>query len=304
MDKIIIKGLEIFAYHGVNPEEKRDGQPFVLDVTLQADLQKARQSDGLEDTVNYAAVRKAIHRAFTAEKYDLIERAAQAVCDTVLAEFPQVEKISLTLKKPQAPMNAVFDYVAVEVEQLRELPCQLVDQEPLHTQRLVLRPFTKEDGPGLYAYLSDPETVRFEPYEPFTREQAEEEARRRACDPAFWAVCDIEGRLLGNLYFAPGEFDTWELGYVFNRKYWGNGYAAEAAMALLGHGFAHMGVRRVTACCNPENVRSWRLLERLGLRREGHLQKNVAFFKDGQGQPLWQDTYEYGVLREEWGTAR
>lgn len=303
MDKIMIKGLEIFAYHGVNSEEKRDGQPFVLDVTLRADLHSARQSGRLEDTVNYAAVRKAIHRAFTAEKYDLIERAAQVVCETVLAEFPQVEGIALTVKKPQAPMNAVFDYAAVEVELLREPPRQPVEREPLRTQRLVLRPFTKEDGPGLYGYLSDPETVRFEPYDPFTREQAEEAARRRACDPAFWAVCDTEGRLLGNLYFAPGEFDTWELGYVFGRANWGQGYATEAAQALLCHGFANMGVRRVTACCNPENARSWRLLERLGLRREGHLKKNVFFFQDGQGQPLWQDTYEYGVLREEWETA-
>ena len=76
MDRIYIRGLEIFAYHGVNPEEKRDGQTFILDVTLYADLSRARQSDSLSDTVNYAAVRKTIQRAFTAESYDLIERAA------------------------------------------------------------------------------------------------------------------------------------------------------------------------------------------------------------------------------------
>jgi dihydroneopterin aldolase len=119
MDKIQIKGLEIFAYHGVNPEEKENGQPFLLDITLWADLSRARRSDDLNDTVNYAAVRKTVQRVFTAEKYNLIERAAQAVCDGILGEHPQVEEVRVTLKKPEAPMNAVFDYVAVEVAEAR-----------------------------------------------------------------------------------------------------------------------------------------------------------------------------------------
>lgn len=119
MDKIYIKGLELFAYHGVNPEEKRDGQTFILDITLYADLSRARRTDSLSDTVNYAAVRKTVQRAFTAESYDLIERAAQVVCETILNEHPGVEKVGLLLKKPEAPMNAKFDYVAVETELCR-----------------------------------------------------------------------------------------------------------------------------------------------------------------------------------------
>ena len=119
MDKILIKGLRLFAYHGVNPEEKRDGQEFVLDMALSADLSRARESDNLNDTVNYAAVRKTVQRAFTEKGYDLIERAAEAVCRAVLAEHPRVQEITLLLKKPQAPMNAVFEYVAVEVTKRR-----------------------------------------------------------------------------------------------------------------------------------------------------------------------------------------
>ena len=120
MDTVYLKGLEIFAYHGVNPEEKRDGQTFLLDIQLHADLSQARHSDRLDDTVNYAAVRKTVERAFTGAKYDLIERAAQAVCDAVLAEHPRVQEITLLLKKPEAPMNAVFDYAGVEITQKRE----------------------------------------------------------------------------------------------------------------------------------------------------------------------------------------
>lgn len=120
MDTIKIKGLRLFAYHGVNPEEKRDGQTFVLDLRLGADLSQARRSDRLEDTVNYAAVVKAVRAAFTAQSFDLIERAAQAVCDAVLEGFPQVEEVSLLLQKPEAPVSAEFDYMAVEITQRRE----------------------------------------------------------------------------------------------------------------------------------------------------------------------------------------
>ena len=115
MDTIWLKGLEIFAYHGVNPEEKEQGQRFLLDLELQADLRKARGSDDLRDTVNYAGVRKTVQRVFTGAKYDLIERAAQVVCQAVLREHPLVQAVTLTLKKPEAPMNAVFDYAGVTI---------------------------------------------------------------------------------------------------------------------------------------------------------------------------------------------
>lgn len=120
MDTIHIKGLRLFAYHGVGAEEKRDGQTFVLDMTLKADLSRARRSDDLEDTVNYAAVCQTVREAFTAQSFDLIERAAQQAVDAVLDGYPQVEEITLVLKKPEAPILEEFDYVAVEVTQRRK----------------------------------------------------------------------------------------------------------------------------------------------------------------------------------------
>lgn len=120
MEKITIKGFTLFAYHGVNPEEKEEGQRFMLDLTLLCDLSLAKISDRLEDTVNYAAVRKVAEKAFTACSYNLIERAAHAVCQAVLEAFPKVEEITCLLQKPEAPMNAVFDYVSVELTETRK----------------------------------------------------------------------------------------------------------------------------------------------------------------------------------------
>lgn len=115
MDKISIKGLKLFAYHGVNPEEKENGQNFVIDLDYYVNIARACQMDTLDDTVSYAKVVKTIRRVFTAEKYDLIERAAQVIADAVLDEFDDIFKIEVTLKKPEAPISAEFDYVAVSI---------------------------------------------------------------------------------------------------------------------------------------------------------------------------------------------
>lgn len=174
----------------------------------------------------------------------------------------------------------------------------------METQRLILRRFTPDDWEDLFAYLSDERVVEFEPYPVLTKEEAMKEAQRRAHNHAFWAVCLKENhKLIGNLYFCqqePKQFKTWEMGYVFNRFYGGKGYATESALRLLQYGFEACNAHRIVAYCNPQNSPSWRLLERLKMRREGHfLQK--AFFKcDEQGKPIWHDAYAYAMLSEEW----
>ena len=113
-DKIIINGLKIFAYHGVNPEEKRDGQDFILDITCYTDYSDALISDDLNQTVSYAKIIKTVTKAFTKQSYDLIEAAANAVVNAVFCDYEKIKKIDITLKKPQAPIKANFNWVAVE----------------------------------------------------------------------------------------------------------------------------------------------------------------------------------------------
>lgn len=120
MDKIIIKGLRLFAYHGVNPEEKEQGQDFILDIELSVNMNRACSSDDVNDTVSYAKVVKTVRRVFTAQKYDLIERCADVTAKAILEEYPAVFAVDLTLKKPQAPVNADFDYMAVQITRNRD----------------------------------------------------------------------------------------------------------------------------------------------------------------------------------------
>lgn len=119
-DMIIIQGLEVFAHHGVLAEEKRDGQYFYLDMELTVDLGAASVSDRLEDTVNYDEVCRIAGEVMTANVYDLIEKAAGDVCSALLKAFPSVEKITLTLRKPSAPVCRKIQYAAVRLVRERD----------------------------------------------------------------------------------------------------------------------------------------------------------------------------------------
>ena len=119
MDKIIVKDLRIFAYHGVNVEEKLHGQNYDIDITAEADLSAACRSDDLDDTVSYSKIIKRASYAFTAEKYDLIEKAAQEIADTLLLDFDKIKAVEVTIRKPEAPIRADFGYVAVSIRRER-----------------------------------------------------------------------------------------------------------------------------------------------------------------------------------------
>lgn len=121
MDKILVRNLKIFAYHGVNPEEKEDGQNFVLDIDAYVDISVPCLTDKVEDTVSYAKIIKETVRIFTCCKDDLLERAAQRVADGLFESFDKISKLRILLKKPEAPIKADFEYVAVEI--FRERDC-------------------------------------------------------------------------------------------------------------------------------------------------------------------------------------
>ena len=116
MDKIHIKDLEIIGFHGAIPEEKVLGQKFVLSFELDVDLRQAGKNDDLTKTVHYGELAQKVEEEFTKTSYDLIEKAAEEICDFVLLNYPLVKKVKLLLKKPWAPTRKHVEYVAVEIE--------------------------------------------------------------------------------------------------------------------------------------------------------------------------------------------
>ena len=116
MDKIHIKDLEIIGFHGAIPEEKVLGQKFVLSFELDVDLRQAGKNDDLTKTVHYGELAQKVEEEFTKTSYDLIEKAAEEICEFVLLNYPLVKKVKLLLKKPWAPTRKHVEYVVVEIE--------------------------------------------------------------------------------------------------------------------------------------------------------------------------------------------
>lgn len=117
---IEIVGLVIFAKHGVGEEEARLGQRFILDIRLDVDVTEAVKHDRLADTVDYGEVVAVTESVFRGKRFYLIEAAAAHVAAGILAHFPAVKNARVTVKKPSAPIAAVFDYVATTVERKRD----------------------------------------------------------------------------------------------------------------------------------------------------------------------------------------
>jgi dihydroneopterin aldolase len=118
-DKIFIRGLVLQAHHGVLPYEGKVGQSFSIDLRLDIDLSTAATSDKDADTVSYDQVVEAASQAFTGQKFKLIEAAAGKIADNVLARFPRVRAVKVTIHKPHAPIAATFSDVGVTIVRKR-----------------------------------------------------------------------------------------------------------------------------------------------------------------------------------------
>ncbi|KGE17093.1 GNAT family N-acetyltransferase [Paenibacillus wynnii] len=171
------------------------------------------------------------------------------------------------------------------------------------TDRLIIRNFIPSDWKDLYEYLSLDDVLKYEPVGACDVEECRRFALERSKGNNFWAVIlRDEEKMIGHVYFnqiEPYEFMTWEIGYIFNPKFYGNGYATEACRGILQYGFNELKIHRVIALCNPENIASWRLMERLNMRREAYHKKKAFFHKTEEGEPLWHDAYQYAILEEE-----
>jgi 7,8-dihydroneopterin aldolase/epimerase/oxygenase len=119
-DTIFIKGVVVHARHGVMKHETEVGQRFVIDLELYADLSESSRSDRLSDTTSYSNVVETATDAFKNANYKLLERAAGAVADAVLAAFERVSAVKVTVHKPHAPIAAIFDDVGVVLTRTRK----------------------------------------------------------------------------------------------------------------------------------------------------------------------------------------
>lgn len=119
IDRIAVRNLALFAYHGVFEGEAEIGQRFYLDVVVEADLLPASAADAVDKTVDYAALVKVVSDAFTEKRQKLLETLADRVAARVFERFPIVSAVEVTIRKPSAPIEAVFDFVEIQIRRQR-----------------------------------------------------------------------------------------------------------------------------------------------------------------------------------------
>ncbi|WP_189078780.1 GNAT family N-acetyltransferase [Mangrovihabitans endophyticus] len=178
--------------------------------------------------------------------------------------------------------------------------------EPLTTSRLVLREFVHDDHAAVHAYASDPDVAKFIDWGPNTPAETtfflDMVIAAASASPRirYALAAEHAGAVIGavELRVEEAAHRRGSMGYVFARPTWGQGLATEAAGAVLGFAFDHLGLHKVSATCDPHNSGSVRVLEKIGMSREGHLRDH--FLVHGR----WRDRLLWAAVRPADGSER
>ena len=180
---------------------------------------------------------------------------------------------------------------------------------PIVTARLHLRPFVDTDLDDLFAFHSRPDVAQYLYWEARNQEETKAVLQQKKTLTQLLAagarlvlavVLPAAQKVIGEvvLIWQSAEHQQGEIGYVFNPAYGGHGYATEAAQAMLALAFDELGLHRICARCDGRNVASYRVMARLGMRREAHFVHNERF----KGE--WGDELIYALLRSEWAARQ
>ncbi|MCL2774064.1 MAG: GNAT family N-acetyltransferase [Oscillospiraceae bacterium] len=175
----------------------------------------------------------------------------------------------------------------------------------LETERLILRKFAADDFAAVHSYASCRENVLYMPWGPNSEEQTRDFINTSISkaeeipinDYQYAIVLKKTGNLIGGCEISPSGEEA-SLGWTLHRDYWKQGYGPEMGKALLKFGFEELGLRRITANCDAENYGSYRVMEKIGMRREGlSIESRPA---NKLTDRRYSDTLRYAILKDEW----
>jgi len=172
------------------------------------------------------------------------------------------------------------------------------------TERLILREFDETDWQAVHNYASNPEVVRYRHWGPNTTKETQEFIRRSiVCQKeqprrnyTLAIILKADEKLIGGcgIHISDPENRKGWIVYCLNRLFWGCEYATEVAKALLRFGFLQLGLHRIFATCDIKNIGSSKVLEKISMRREGHLREHELL------KGSWRDSLLYAILEHEW----
>ncbi len=181
----------------------------------------------------------------------------------------------------------------------------------IETERLILRPFKQTDAEDVLEYLKEPAVHCFACMKLHSLEEARKLVKKRVKEKDYCLAISLKqtGKVIGEIEAYPESSDpdqknsprdTFSPCWMLNANYQGKGYAYEAAKAFFNYLFGEKGARRIYAFTEDYNIQSQRLCEKLGMRREGEFLEFVAFIKDPDGNPVYENTFQYAILKKEW----
>jgi len=182
------------------------------------------------------------------------------------------------------------------------------NMKPLETERLILRKFRRDDFEALYSFLSRPDNSTYSYYWPDSEDgvrafinESIRNAESNPCDDMQYAAITKAGNaLIGSCNFVLTSDSN--IGWIVNKDYWNQGYGTEMGKAMLWLGFEEFCLRRIVACCDAENVGSFRIMEKIGMPREGMFLECRRAHK--QSLKKYSDEVVYIIDREEWELLR
>ena len=176
----------------------------------------------------------------------------------------------------------------------------------IQTERLLLRPFRKNDLDLIRRLYGSEEVLKYTPFDTMSADETEnhlesiirEWGQPPRCNYEMAVLLKETGERIGRAHIEiDRDTDTGMIGWLFMPEHWGHGYATEITRVLIDHCFDVFHLHRVNAVCNPENTGSWRVLEKCGMRREAYLRKKCRYVKHGITR--WEDELEYAILSSE-----
>ena len=181
----------------------------------------------------------------------------------------------------------------------------------IETERLILRRFAEGDAADLLAYLREPAVHCFACMKVESLEEAQEAVAERAKDGEYYFAIALKenGKVIGEIDAMPENpvpdeknavLDTFSPCWMLHPAYQGKGYAYEAAKGFFDYLFYQKNARRIYAYTEDYNLPSQKLCEKLGMRREGLFREFVSFVKDEKGEPIYENTIQYAILKKEW----
>lgn len=175
----------------------------------------------------------------------------------------------------------------------------------LESPRLLIRDLQREDWMDVHAYASNPEVTKYMLWGPnseadtkaYMEEQMAQQHAAERSHYEFGVILKATNQFMGGCSIYPQGRNA-EIGYCFHPDFYGNGYATEAAQALLRFGFETLHVHRIYATCRPDNIASANVMRRIGIKQEGHLREHIW------GKGMYHDSYLFSILEHEYAYIR